>query len=1312
MQDLEELQSSLTSLQTVDPYLTLNKNTSKSITAHKNSIECVSITLDKKFLISSSCDRSIRIWNFESLIEEFSLLGHTDYVYSVKVDSRSSQIISGSKDSTIRFWNFHTRREEACIEAHKKGVKSVNFSPDEKLIVSAGADKTIRIWNSLEKIQITCMEGHTATVNSACFSPDGNLIASGSDDRSVRIWHVRKKELEVCMLGHENNVNEVDFSQDFKYIASASDDRSVRLWSVDKRKEEALFAGHGSNVMTVNFTQNSKFLASGDLAYVIIIWNVIEKCEEICLYGHTSGVDTVRFSYDSSVLVSGGADKTIRIWDLTEKHEEICFSEHYKDVFSACISNDSKFVVSGSDDKTVRIWNLLENKEEICLTGHTARVCSVVFSPDQTLIASGSSDKTIKIWDLAEKKEIICLKGHEYSVHSVHFSPDGKFLISGSDDTKIKLWSVTEQIEIGSFEGHSAPVHCVKFNSTGEQIISASEDNTIRIWEISSQKELKKFENGSRLYSVDFSLNGIFAVSCSDDNMVKLWNLAESRMEICFEGHKSRIWSVSFSRNGRFLVSGSSDKTIRIWNVAEKREEICLLGHTSLISSVMFSQDGRFIVSGSWDKTVRIWEISAENDLESILNKEGTQKIFPDQGQGSESLIDSLANPRFQNIISYANAISMIIQNDYGKLSNWNIFIGSQSYTPLHFAAISGETETITQALKQSKHFKILADNYGNSPLYYSIAKQHQATTDTLLKCIVLIGQTKGINEKIECINAIRNELCLIITNSSQYLCEFLSVLLQSREIRPEFAAIDKNRIKLLNSINSSFSDFSVTASSPIKEPLRIKVSMLELPAGFGNTESFDLLKAFLMTSEKEIYSSQMVTSFIRYKWTRLSPYIYAYTLALWLNLVLIIVSFSTDYRVFIVCNSILIIVNFALVLWEIFQWAAEKKMFLRQIWNLIDLARSVITFAWIIYRLEGGANESFDWVTILINIIRGITGFRAFSMTRYYIQLIIQSIIKIIPFLLIFVYTTLAFGLLNNVGLKYSDITFASLWIDSFGLVFGDPGNMASSEINLIYATYLVAAILNVIIMLNMIIALLGDSFDEFQILAKYYDNREMIKVILEVEQIFSLFYMRKEKKFLHICENFYSEEEDMWQGKVVDMRLLIKNSIEESNKITGEVKQQIEELGKSIRNQIFFKEKVSNGGDVNSEELMDSEGRVNECLMKSEKRVFEGLGEIEKRMNENMSKREKFMYEAMQNVGERISQKIVKDVKEVEGDTGEGERMVKNKIQNHEDFDERLKSIEDTVGFKLSELNQRIDTVETGFSAKLDKILELLSK
>ncbi|MEO1561424.1 MAG: hypothetical protein AAFS12_18030, partial [Cyanobacteria bacterium J06632_19] len=71
----------------------------------------VTVTPNGKYLISASKDNTIKVWNFQTGEEFFTLSGHSDWVLTLAVTPDSKQVISGSKDKTIKVWNLETGKE-------------------------------------------------------------------------------------------------------------------------------------------------------------------------------------------------------------------------------------------------------------------------------------------------------------------------------------------------------------------------------------------------------------------------------------------------------------------------------------------------------------------------------------------------------------------------------------------------------------------------------------------------------------------------------------------------------------------------------------------------------------------------------------------------------------------------------------------------------------------------------------------------------------------------------------------------------------------------------------------------------------------------------------------------------------------------------------------------------------------------------------------------------------------------------------------------------------------------------------------------
>jgi guanine nucleotide-binding protein subunit beta-2-like 1 protein len=63
--------------------------------------------------------------------------------------------ISSSWDKTLRLWNVKTGQTVRQFTGHKKEVFTVSFSSDNRQIISSGADKEIKLWNTLAENKYT-----------------------------------------------------------------------------------------------------------------------------------------------------------------------------------------------------------------------------------------------------------------------------------------------------------------------------------------------------------------------------------------------------------------------------------------------------------------------------------------------------------------------------------------------------------------------------------------------------------------------------------------------------------------------------------------------------------------------------------------------------------------------------------------------------------------------------------------------------------------------------------------------------------------------------------------------------------------------------------------------------------------------------------------------------------------------------------------------------------------------------------------------------------------------------------------------------
>ena len=130
------------------------------------------------------------------------------------------------------------------------------------------------------------------------------------------------------------------------------------------------------------------------------------------------------------------------------------------------------------------------------------------------------------------------------------------------------------------------------------------------------------------------------------------------------------------------------------------------------------------------------------------------------------------------------------------------------------------------------------------------------------------------------------------------------------------------------------------------------------------------------------------------------------------------------------------------------------------------------------------------------------ITVFWFFDGTRFYTELIFRSLNDIKYFFLMFAYSTFMFGFLLMIS-RDQELNFNSIWGESYDLNFGNYEDTNNSVYSIQYISYFGATVINVVLMLNLLISILGDSYERFQLEQAIIDIKEKAKISIELQSI-----------------------------------------------------------------------------------------------------------------------------------------------------------------------------------------------------------------
>lgn len=117
---------------------------------------------------------------------------HKNRVNYIEFSPDKKLFASAGKDEVIKIKNREGNPNTRSLENHTGDICSIDFSPDGKYLASASDDKTVKVWNTDNTKEIITLRRSTSDVISVAFSPDGRYIVSGGKDAVVRIYSTEK----------------------------------------------------------------------------------------------------------------------------------------------------------------------------------------------------------------------------------------------------------------------------------------------------------------------------------------------------------------------------------------------------------------------------------------------------------------------------------------------------------------------------------------------------------------------------------------------------------------------------------------------------------------------------------------------------------------------------------------------------------------------------------------------------------------------------------------------------------------------------------------------------------------------------------------------------------------------------------------------------------------------------------------------------------------------------------------------------------------------------------------------------------------
>jgi hypothetical protein len=269
------------------------------------------------------------------------------------------------------------------------------------------------------------------------------------------------------------------------------------------------------------------------------------------------------------------------------------------------------------------------------------------------------------------------------------------------------------------------------------------------------------------------------------------------------------------------------------------------------------------------------------------------------------------------------------------------------------------------------------------------------------------------------------------------------------------------------------------------------------------------------------------------------------------------------DTTVFVI-GMILAVFQLFFVGIEIIQFVQNPGEYIQSFWNLFDCLSIIFNYILIICALSDANFDSSNAIAVIAIFLMWARLFyllRVFSYTSYLVNMIICILRSMMLFMFAFILSAIAFGNClyilgrSSVGENFTGDDIWKSFIYSYNFALGNLGGVStfgnSQDEWLVWLVFVVMTVFTNIIMLNLVIAIITETFDQVQETQDTTKLRDFANIMRENEFLINRKRLFGNIKYIVVAEPNYDEDEGdtSWKGRLKELKNAIKFSSKKNN-------------------------------------------------------------------------------------------------------------------------------------------------------------------
>ncbi len=442
------------------------KRAGRSAQARMSHITALAFSPTEELVASTSPDRSVRLWDFQS--GKCRLVLSHDVVPTRVAFRPDGRVLACAGARAVYIWDVASGKLLATLPGPKGNVTALAYSPDGKYLASIAADGVVILHDGTTNEVVGQRDLDLGKLSALCWRADSQGLFVGGSKHIAQCdtaellgapARPRPRGEPLSLKGHGLKVESLRYSRDGRMLASRSGEQ-LRIWDLSggagqAREKLAVrpdyafdprlsWSGDGKQLVSRLFREaqlldaetgkpvGNVTIKGGNLAHL----SFTSTGRQLLIATLNTEDGALRLS-----LTDPGADVPRFEATVPGKHE------HYL-AWADVVGEDDRRVYFSSGPSTVSRWEPATGKVEPLLR-QTATLAGLAVSHDErTLVTLGGNNALV--WNLPGGEKRLALK-HPLQVTGLACVPGGRLLTSCYDGL-VRLWDLSGGGELFSLD--------------------------------------------------------------------------------------------------------------------------------------------------------------------------------------------------------------------------------------------------------------------------------------------------------------------------------------------------------------------------------------------------------------------------------------------------------------------------------------------------------------------------------------------------------------------------------------------------------------------------------------------------------------------------------------------------------------------------------------------------------------------------------------------------------------------------------------------------------------------------------------------